>query len=126
MQIIKSGKRDLYLILILALIGIGLLVIFLGIKPSGSRVKVFVDGTEVGEYSLAVDGRFVIEGADGGTNVLVIEDGHAYMDEASCPDHLCMNMGQISKGGQSIICLPNKVVVEVASDNKSEIDAVAQ
>ena len=126
MQIIKSGKRDLYLILILALMGIGLLVVFLGIKPSGSRLKVLVDGTEVGEYSLAVDGRFVIEGVNGGTNVLVIEDGHAYMDEASCPDHLCMNMGQISKDGQSIICLPNKVVVEVASDNKSEIDAVAQ
>ena len=50
----------------------------------------------------------------------------AFLKEASCPDHLCINMGRIRKTGQSIICLPNKVTVEIRGKKESDdgIDAI--
>ena len=46
------------------------------------------------------------------------------MIEADCRDQLCVNQKAISADGESIICLPNKIVVEVESDKESELDAV--
>ena len=45
--------------------------------------------------------------------VLLIENGTARMTEASCPDHVCIDMGVIRYTGQSIVCLPNRLVVTV-------------
>jgi hypothetical protein len=59
------------------------------------------------------------------TNVLVIQDGYAYMKEADCPDGLCIHQGRIHKAGQSIVCLPNRVVVTIESDDVA-YDVLAQ
>ena len=48
------------------------------------------------------------------------------MTSADCPDHLCVKQKAISKEGESIICLPNKVVVTVKSDMKSDIDSISK
>ena len=48
-----------------------------------------------------------------GTNTLVIEDRAAWMEDALCPDHICVDMGKIRYSGQSIVCLPNRVVVSI-------------
>ncbi len=76
-----------------------------------------------GVYSLAKDQSIEI---NGGTNVLKIRNGSADMTEADCPDKLCVNQKAISKNGESIICLPNKVVVTIESSEDSVFDAVAQ
>lgn len=78
---------------------------------SGGRadeVKVSVNGKVMGEYSLDTDRSIEING----TNTLMIKDGKAFMLEANCPDKLCIKQGDIDKNGGSIICLPNKVVIE--------------
>jgi len=113
----KNGrkiKNDI--ILVSVLVGIILLAI-LGIllfRKSGSTVKVTVDGKLFGEYSLAEDKTVEIK-SDRGTNLLVIRDGKAHIERASCPDGICSSHKPISYSGESIICLPNKVVVEVTS-----------
>ena len=113
---------------------IGLLVITaiiaLGVRlteKTGKTVVVSVDGVEKYTFPLDEDLEFKIEGYEGGINYLVIKDGEAYLTEASCPDLLCVHMGKISSQGQSIICLPNRVVVEIRDDNESdpkEFDAI--
>lgn len=55
-------------------------------------------------------------------NVIVIKDGEVYMEEADCPDQICVHHKSISKNGESIICLPNEVYIEVASSQDKEID----
>lgn len=84
-------------------------------------VTVKVDGKVTGKYSLAEDQTVKI---NGGTNLLEIKDGKADMIEADCPDKLCVHQKAVSKNGESIICLPNKVVVEIESSETSEYDAV--
>jgi hypothetical protein len=56
---------------------------------------------------------------------LIIKDGYADIVEASCPDALCVHQKSIHNNGEKMICLPNKVLVEVISENKSSVDAVA-
>lgn len=50
---------------------------------------------------------------DTGTNIIVIKDGVVYMGDATCKNQVCVNTGKISKKGESIVCLPNKVIVEI-------------
>lgn len=93
----------------------------LGVKGANC-VVVKVDGKIEGTYSLGEDQEISI---NGGTNTLVIKNNRAKMKEADCPDQLCVNQKAISKNNESIICLPNKVVVEVESSENSEFDAVS-
>lgn len=53
-------------------------------------------------------------------NVVRISDGEASMTEASCPDKLCEHEGRISKNGETIICLPNRVVLTVTDTDKEQ------
>lgn len=84
-------------------------------------VIVKVDGEEKGTYRLSEEQTIEI---NGGTNILQIKEGKADMTEADCPDKLCVHQKAVSKNGESIICLPNKVVIEVKSSEQSAYDAV--
>lgn len=85
----------------------------------GGQVRVTVDSEEYGTYSLAKDQEISISG-DGWENILVIEDGAAKMTKADCPDKICVSHGKISKKGETIVCLPHKVVVEVISSDTED------
>lgn len=103
------------LLLVLAIIS-GCLLLF---REKGSTVKVTVDGEIYGTYPLDKDQTIEIR-TENGYNILVIEDGEAYIREASCPDGVCSSHEPIpSWFSNSIICLPNKVVVEL-DDNDSQ------
>ena len=88
-------------------------------KPKNKNVAiVLVDGKKIAEYPLSIDSVHHIEGYNGGTNVLVIENGAAYISEASCPQEAgsgaCVHQGKKSRVGELITCLPNRVVVEIS------------
>lgn len=121
---INLQRKDWLLIVMIILVaGLAFLLHhFIGGKGAGC-VTVKVEGEIQGVYSLAKDR--VVEINDG-TNILEIRNGSADMTGADCPDKLCVNQKAISKNGESIICLPNKVVVTVDSSENSEFDAVAQ
>ena len=67
----------------------------------------------MGVYPLSRDGEFSLSG---GSNILVIEDGEAFMKSADCPDKTCVHSHPISKVGETIVCLPNRVFVSVIGD----------
>ena len=104
------------------------LVYLKGQNPdSDAFVRVTVDGKVYGTYPLSKDDTIEIKNVDGDvTNTLVIKDGVADVTSADCPDHLCVKQKAISKEGESIICLPNKVVVMVKSNTKSDIDSISK
>lgn len=71
-------------------------------------IRITVNGEEYGTYSLAKDQVIQI----GDTNTCEIKDGEVRMTEADCPDHLCMKQKAVDSTGGTIVCLPNKVVIE--------------
>lgn len=112
---ILNKKKLIYdLILIAALIMAGLLVLLFTelSKSEGATAIVTVNGDIVAEYSLFEDGEYSI---NQGSNILVISDGKAYLKEATCPDKLCVKQRKISMAGERIVCLPNKVMIEISA-----------
>lgn len=120
-------KADFILIAVVAVIA-GVLVFFLyGVNnSSGAYVQLEIDGKTVETLPLDEDIVREIETDDGGYNVLTISDGEAVMSEANCPDGICTNHQKIHRNGESIICLPHKVVVSIVNESGTDdIDAVA-
>ena len=117
----KMKKMDLILVFTVLVLAIGGLLVYnmLGQKEAG-RVVVEVDGEVFGEYKLFENQEVLINE----TNILLIENGVVNMYEANCPDQICVKHVPISKNGETIVCLPNKVVVTVKEAAIGELDAV--
>jgi hypothetical protein len=93
-------------------------------REDGDTVTVSINGQLYAEYPLTED-RVVELISDGGFNRLVIEDGYAYVEEASCPDGICSSHSPIGHNGESIICLPNKVVIEIHRREQNQPDIIS-
>lgn len=121
-------KADIILAVILAVFCAFTTYAAFGAGSGGSEVIIEVDGEVYGTYPLSEDRTVDIDSSEG-HNQLVIKDGKAYMNEADCPDGYCLRQhragGGICQSDQTIICLPNRVVVSVAGTEGSGIDAVA-
>ncbi|MBR5139865.1 MAG: NusG domain II-containing protein [Clostridia bacterium] len=118
----RKIKPDVIVIAAVLLVAlVSLLLIFVLRKPGGVAV-VEVDGEVVGEYPLYQNGVYPL---NGGTNVLVIENGVAYLSYSNCPDHTCERTGKIRFVGQTIVCLPNKLSVTVKGEAEGGVDLVS-
>lgn len=98
---------------------------FFSHPEEGGSAVVFVDKAEYASYPLDVDGEYEIK-TKKGSNVLVISDGKADMVEADCPDKLCVKQKAANKNGETIVCLPHRVVVEIRSGEKDDLDGVTK
>lgn len=116
-----AGKRRNDVIFIALLVAV---VVLLGagmyfFRGHGDSITITVDGNLYGSYPLSVD--TVVEIAtDHGYNRLVVQDGQAKMDAADCPDGICAAHRPISRMGESIVCLPHKVVVTVVTSTPDD------
>lgn len=111
----ESGKRrkiiaDLILIFCVVLVALSVFLITFLKSEDGVFVSVRIGDGESVMYSLSEDGEYKLLG---GKNILVIKDGKAYMSHADCPDKTCVRTGAISKTGEQIICLPNRVYISI-------------
>ena len=106
----KKIIKDAILVLVLLTLGISAFFIIESQREDGAYVKVTVNGEFVAEYSLSEDAEYIL---NGGTNVLAIENGYAYMKSADCPKQKCVYSNKISRTGEWIFCSANVVFVFV-------------
>ena len=106
-------KRYRYDLLLAAVVLLAAAAVWFFTRPGGSGAwaVVTVDGQEVGRYALDED-RTVTIGAED-YNVLEISGGQAAVIEANCGDHTCVRTGWISREGETIVCLPHRLVVRI-------------
>ena len=95
--------------------------------PSGTLAKISLDNKDI--YILPLDeDRAVTVTGPLGISVVEIKNGKAHIKESPCPRKLCVHQGWKDKG--SIICLPNKVIVTIGSNEQhpedSKYDAVTK
>lgn len=118
-------KSDIILIAVLAVVSVFTAWYAWNAGSGGTTVRVQADGKVYGTYDLSKDQVIDID-TSLGHNQLTIKDGKAYMSEASCPDKYCMNQykssGGIDESNETIICLPNKVIVSVEGEDGSDSD----
>lgn len=116
----KKHRADIILIASVLAVGLSALLVFSLVKEEGNSVEVLVDNKVVATYPLSVNAEYEL---NGGTNILVIEDGKAYLRYSECPDQTCV-LGKsfygnkISYQNQEIVCLPNKVVIRVIGEGE--------
>ena len=118
---IKNNIKDIILISAAVLLSV-LALVLSGVFYSADAGAVQVWSNGQLETVLPLDSDCVYTTKSGG-NVIAVHDGKAYMQSADCKDKLCVHQGKISKAGQTIICLPNKIVMELKG-KKSGVDAV--
>ena len=125
----RISARDLLFIGLLLAAGIiGMTAVRIGRNRGGAAVQVTVDGELYGRYSLEQSGgREIPITVDGRvSNTLQLEEGSAKMILADCPDKLCVHQKAVSKQGETIVCLPNKIVVGIRGSEKTEFDSISK
>lgn len=89
--------------------------------------NITVDGKPFRTVKLTKEEQTIEINTDHGTNILKIHDYGVEMYEADCPDQICLGFGFITLPKQTIVCLPHRVLVEIAgSSGEDVIDGVVQ
>ena len=122
----RKFRNDGILAAVILIIAVAVLLFMKLTKVQGNSVVVKIDGVETQCFSLEENIEFEIKTGknDENYNVLVIKDGKASIVDADCPDGICEEYRPVSYVGETIICLPHKVVIEIVGDNiDMELDA---
>ena len=116
-------KNDLVMMGILVLVLVLLLTGYRIFRKDGSTVVIRQSGSVTAAFSLEKDTEYLIKTGDH-YNHLVIKDGKVSIDEADCPNQLCVKRGAIRYQGESIICLPHEVVIEIEGPETGALDGI--
>ena len=124
-------KKDIIIIAAARLCALALyLVSQVSLGAEASSVVVTVDGREMLRRPLAMENSYEIAQEDGSVNVIRVEDGAVFMQEANCRDGLCIRQGRMKNAAKTIVCLPHKLVVQLTGDapesDVSDLDVIIQ
>ena len=128
-KILRRGDILLFLFFLAAAVLTTLLPLA-GSRADAGSVRITCRGQEYGIYALDEDQEIVIH-QEAHTNVVSIREGTVRMDSSDCRNQICVDTGVISRTGETIVCLPNRVVVEIlgtgkGGDDDASIDAVVK
>lgn len=93
------------------------------VEASGRWAIVRVDGQIVQQLSLAKDQAVTVTGPAGET-VIQVQNGRVRVLRSPGAQEICMRQGWIHKPGQALICLPNRVTIEIPGD--SGVDGITR
>lgn len=118
-------KKDVILIALALAAALGVYLFSqLAADPAATTVVVTQGGSVVLRRPLAMNATYEIKGENGELNVVCVENGEVYMQEANCRDGLCIRQGHMKNPAKTIVCLPNEVVVSLeGADGETSIGA---
>jgi hypothetical protein len=108
------------LVVLLLLLGVGASFISFGQRPQGERLIVEQSSRVIFTAPLRADRTVALPGPHGET-VVAIRDGRACIVGASCPNKVCMGMGEVSRQGELIACVPNGLLLHIEGDPGDEV-----
>lgn len=123
----KKGDLIIVFILVVAIIG------WLGINQLGSskaetQAIIEVDGSiyKAVPVSKGMEQKKIHIELDNGSHIdIVVDENGAFVEDVVCPDKICQKTGIVNKVGQSIVCLPNRVVVYIEGEAEVMVDDVS-
>ncbi len=118
-------KADKILILGLLMVALAFAVFFFLRAEEGGYARITEDGVLKAELSLSEDVLYRVETALG-FNIVQIQDGYVTVHEADCRDQICVEHKKIHLTGESIVCLPHKLVIEIVGGETAEFDMVVE
>lgn len=113
---------DIFVIAVIVVVSVVLM--FLPVFGRADYAVIYVNGNEFGRFALnSRESETVMVSTDYGFNVVKIENGKVWVTESNCKDKLEMKAGAISRAGQSLVCLPNRMVVTVEGSVNTDATA---
>lgn len=105
-----------------------LIFAFGGSRSGGDTVVVRQNGEVSAQLPLSKSGSAEYDVVSNGktVNTVLVKDGAVSMIYADCPDGVCTAHAPISRAGERIICLPNRVEISIESSSSNELDGVAR
>lgn len=106
------------IVVALAVAALSAFLIAQGVADAGAgslRAVVSVNGKEAESLPLGVDVEEMPVVGYRGMSYIQVRGGRVRMLDSACPDKLCVHSGWISRPGESLVCLPNRVVIEIRS-----------
>lgn len=117
-------KADIILLIVLVIIGLAAsAALSFSRTAAGADARVIIEsgGEPYASYSLYEDRTVVVQASDKDAyNTVTISGGKVSVTEASCKNQVCVHHGEISRSGESIVCLPNRMVVRIVSGGSEE------
>ena len=139
-------KADIALVVVCVLAAVLTGVFLILYRREGDVVRVSCDGEQLAVFAFPAagiqdrqyylvwveDGQMTVSNCgnapvipDGGAfNLFSVADGVVRMEAADCRDQICVRHRAVSAVGESIICLPHRLVIQIESNEESELDAV--
>lgn len=120
---VKKRRLDIIILIVLIVIAIGSwIAVTVLFDVNGDYVEVIVDNHVQKVISLNDDGEYQVDDGEY-SNIITIKNREVYMKSSDCTDQICVKQGKIKKQGESIICLPHKLVIRIASEEYPEVDS---
>lgn len=124
-------KLDIVLIMVYLVISISGAIYFtidgLSVHSGKKEVVISVKNEEYMRVELPVDGqKEVAIDTDLGHNIVIMDGNSVRVEYSDCKDQICVHQGEISAPKEMIVCLPNKLVVEIVGVEKQEVDQIAK
>ena len=117
-------KADIILAIIMIILGLIVSYTLATGNDAGDTVNIKVNGEMYAYYSLSDDQTIDVE-QNGHINKITIKDGQVSMAFSDCPNQDCVKHRAISGSAETIVCLPNKVTVEIEGGSTG-LDTIAQ
>ena len=118
-------RFDVYIIIAVVVIT-GFLFTMFALQPKDHlEVVISLKGEEYAR--VPIDGQehvYEIE-TELGYNKVTVDNNGVRIQEADCPDHDCIEIGTLKRVGQSIICAPHYLVIEIVGSGEAELDGMA-
>ena len=123
-KIFKILKIGDYIVGTIILIGFIVGIFLIRSSTSeGQMVSIFVNNQEQYRFKIFENRTITIKGPIGKT-VVKVEHGKVWVESAPCPHQICKNMGQISKAGEIIVCIPNRLLIRIEGNRRHAIDGI--
>lgn len=105
-------------LIVLLLVLVGLTIYFAVSPEKGGTAEIYLDGELYKTLPLTENATVELDHL-----IVIVQNGSVRVEDADCPDKICEKRGEISKSGQSIVCLPNRVVIKISG--KGEVEAIS-
>lgn len=105
-------KGDIILLVSIIVLAVALFLCFFLFKTDGKQVVITVDGEVFGRYSISTDQEIEVK-TKRGVNIVAIYDGKVSVTQADCPDKYCVSHVAVNETGETVVCLPHRMIVEV-------------
>ena len=116
---------DLFIVFFLLLLSVGIVTRTAfsntGWNTSENTAVIYSDGKELRRIHLGENSEY---GLLEGRMAAVVKDGKIRIEKSDCPGNVCVHAGWIHSPGETLMCVPNRIVVEIIADTGPEVDAV--